>query len=96
LFVAPSEFIVMAPTPPSWFKQRQCKAEPAGTDLCRVSGPNLKEWFIGIRHADDGRWRAYLRETADGPDVAVTEPLAGTVQEAWDAAFELLRVKVIV
>ena len=33
---------------PFWFKQRQGKAEQAGTDTYRLTAPNLGETFIGI------------------------------------------------
>jgi hypothetical protein len=80
---------------PFWFKQRQLKAEAAGTDVYRLSGPNLKEAFVGIRRGDNGRWAAFLRDTADGADVAATEPQFETVYDAWEAAFELFRGHVI-
>ena len=87
----------MQPVLPFWFKQRQCKAEPAGSEeMLRVTGPNLGEVFIYIRRADDGRWQAGLRLTADGADVVTTGPDIPTEREAWDAAFELYREQVIV
>ena len=43
----------MQPTPPFWFKQRQCKAEPAGSEYClKVSGPNLGEAYIRVHRLD--------------------------------------------
>ena len=47
----------MEPIPPFWFKQRQCKAEPAGPNAVRVTGPNLGEVFLRIEPVGD-RWRA--------------------------------------
>jgi hypothetical protein len=86
----------MPPTLPFWFKQRQCKAEPAGSDYTvKVSGPNVPEAFLSIAPGDDGRWNASLRFTADGPAVSTAEGLA-SVRDAWEAAFELFRVQVIV
>ena len=83
-------------TPPFWFKQRQCKAEPAGgEDTYRLSGPNLGEAFIRLLPADGG-WRAALRLTADGADAAVTDEALPSRRAAWDAAFELYRTAVIV
>src|SRR2546425_367822 len=41
----------MALVLPSWFKQRQCKAEEAGPNTYRLSGPNLREAFIRIEKA---------------------------------------------
>ena len=85
------------PVLPFWFKQRQCKAEPAGSDhVLRVTGPNLGEAFLAISSAPNGRWRAGLRKTADGPDVAATDAEIPSESEAWDAAFELYRTHVIV
>ncbi len=59
---------------PFWFKQRQCKAEPAGDDTLRMTGPNLAETFLRIEPAGD-HWRATLRLTADGPDASYTDPI---------------------
>ncbi len=84
----------MAPTPPFWFKQRQCKAEPQGENMLKVSGPNLGEFFLYVREAG-GKWSAGLRRTADSEDLASTEPEAPSEKEAWDAAFELFRIHVI-
>jgi hypothetical protein len=89
--------VVQPPILPFWFKQRQCRAEPVGTDsMLRVSGPNLGEAFLHITPEEDQRWRAGLRLTADGADVAATEPELASPEEAWEAAFELYRTHVIV
>jgi hypothetical protein len=85
----------MDPIQPFWFKQRQCKAEPAGENTLRVSGPNLGEAFLCIRRQGD-RWQAAVRPTADGPDLAATPPEIPTEDEAWEAAFELYRTQFIV
>ena len=58
------------PTVPTWFKQRQAKADPAGTDTFRLTAPNLGEAFITIRKGENGRWAGALKSTADGPDVS--------------------------
>jgi hypothetical protein len=85
----------MSPTLPFWFKQRQCKAEPAGSDqVLKISGPNLAESFLSVATSKDGHWEAALRQTADGPPVAIAEGLA-TTSAAWDAAFELYRERII-
>ena len=76
---------------PFWFKQRQAKAEPAGTDLYRLSGPNLLEGVIGIRQGGNGRWVAFVRKEPDGPDIEVTAADFNGTYEAWEAAFELYR-----
>jgi hypothetical protein len=81
---------------PSWFKQRQGKAEPAGSDTYRLTAPQLGESYISIRRGANGLWGAALRLTADGPDVAVTEPVCPTPTEAWEAAFELHRTHMVV
>jgi hypothetical protein len=85
----------MTPVLPFWFKQRQCKAEPAGDNQLRVSGPNLGEAFLAIR-PQGSRWQAVLRLAADGPEAAASEPDLPTPEEAWEAAFELYRTQVIV
>ena len=36
----------MEPVTPFWFKQRQCRMEPVGTDMVKVTGPNLGEAFL--------------------------------------------------
>jgi hypothetical protein len=87
----------MSPILPFWFKQRQCKAEPAGDEnVLKVSGPNLGEAFIGIARGDNNRWRAFMRAAADGPDTAGTEAEFDNTTDAWEAAFELFRTSVIV
>jgi hypothetical protein len=86
----------MALVTPFWFKQRQAKAEEVGTDLVRVSGPNLKEAFLGIRKAHNSLWSAFLRTSADGPDIDATAPELDTAYAAWEAAFEIYRKHVVV
>ncbi len=87
----------MSPIIPFWFKQRQCKAEPAGDEkTLKVSGPNLGEAFIGIARGENNRWRAFLRQSADGPEAAGTEAEMDNPTDAWEAAFELFRTGVIV
>jgi hypothetical protein len=87
----------MQPNPPFWFKQRQAKAEPAGADtILRLTGPNLPEAFITIGEGVDGHWRAALRSTPDGDDLDATEPEFDNPADAWDAAFELYRTRIIV
>jgi hypothetical protein len=86
----------MQPILPFWFKQRQCKAEPAGDNGLRVSGPNLGEAFLRIGQEENKRWQASIRLAADGPDLAATEAEFDDPSEAWDAAFELYRTHVIV
>ncbi|HYT87233.1 MAG TPA: hypothetical protein VEL76_00805 [Gemmataceae bacterium] len=86
----------MTPILPSWFKQRQGKAEPAGTDTYRLYGPNLREAFLSVRRADNGQWSAALRYAADGPDAITTQPVLPTEYDAWEAAFELYREEVVV
>jgi hypothetical protein len=85
----------MPSTLPFWFKQRQCKAEPAGSDhAIKVSGPNLGEAFLGISPGERGQWDASLRQAADGAAIATAAGLP-TEREAWEAAFELYRATVI-
>src|SRR5260370_21505506 len=78
------------PIPPFWFKQRQLKYEPAGSDnLLKITGPNLGDAFIRIQQTENGRWLAAFRRTADGPDDALTEPTIPRPREARGAAFQL-------
>jgi hypothetical protein len=81
---------------PFWFPARQGKAEEAGPDTYRLTGPNLREAYISIRQDAPGRWSAHLRFTADGPDTAATPPDFVSAYEAWEAAFELYREEVVV
>jgi hypothetical protein len=86
----------MPPTVPFWFKQRQCQAEPLGGEhLLKVSGPNLAEAYLHVDRAGE-RWRAGLRLTPDGADVAATEAEIPTEGKAWEAAFELYRNRFVV
>jgi hypothetical protein len=81
---------------PFWVKQRQVTAEPAGPDTYRLTAPNLAEAFVSVRQDAEGRWGAALRRAADGPDVAVTSTAYDSAADAWDAAFELYRVEMVV
>jgi hypothetical protein len=81
---------------PSWFKYRQGKAEPAGDNLLKLTGPNLVEGYVGIRPAENGGWHAFVRAQADGPDLDATRSPLETQLDAWYAAFELFRTHMIV
>ena len=83
-------------TVPSWFKQRQGKAEPAGDNVYRLTGPNLGEAFIGIRKGPNNLWAGYQAASATGPDLEATEPRYEIDADAWNAIFELYRRRVIV
>lgn len=85
----------MAVTVPSWFKGRQGKAEEAAPGLLKVSAPNVKEWYLGIRRAEPG-WLVFVRDAADGPDAASAMLEAVPEYDAWEAAFEVYRNHVIV
>jgi hypothetical protein len=85
----------MALNVPFWFPLRQGKAEPAGPDTYRLTAPNLREAFISIRQAANGRWSAALRLASEGPDVAATAADFATAYDAWEAAFELYRQHVV-
>lgn len=80
---------------PFWFDQRQCKAEEISPVYYRITGPNLPETFLGIRRAENGNFQAYLRFARDGEDAAVTAADFVREYDAWEAAFELYRAKVI-
>ncbi len=75
---------------PAWFKYRQGKAEPAGDNCYKLTAPVIDEGFIKIRPVN-GQWEAALADSADGPDVAATEPVFASEAEAWKAAFEMFR-----
>jgi hypothetical protein len=81
---------------PSWFKQRQGKADPAGDNTFCLTAPNLGEAFLSVRRADNGLLLAALKLQADGPDIAATEPVFEHDHDAWEAAFELYRAHVVV
>jgi len=81
----------MAVDRPTWFAYRQGKVEEAGPNLLKLTGPNLRESYIGIRAGDGGRWSAFVRHAPDGLDVAATEVEHATSAEAWAAAFEIYR-----
>ena len=82
--------------PPYWFNQRQGKTEAAGPNTYKLTAPNLKPAFIQICPGENGRWSAALRLDEEGPDIATTEAEFQKPEEAWDAAFELYRVQVVV
>lgn len=86
----------MQPIPPFWFVQRQAKAQPAGDNVYRATAPNLREAFLAIRQGAEGRWSAALRLAADGPDVASTPDMYDNPGDAWGAAFELYRNRVVI
>jgi hypothetical protein len=80
---------------PSWFKQRQAKAEESGQGSYRVTGPNLRQGVIGVALADNLRWRAVLLDQVDGPEIDATGPVFENAQDALGAAFELYRKHLI-
>ena len=87
----------MSITFPFWFKQRQCKAEPlADSNMLEVTGPNLPKAYLTVSPTDTLCWRAILRTTPDGPDVATAAAVTPTAKAAWEAAFELYRLHFIV
>jgi hypothetical protein len=88
--------VAMQPTLPTWFKQRQGKAEPAGAETYRLTAPNAREAYIQIRRAENGRWAAALRLSAEGAEVASTEAAYERPEDALGAAFELYRVHEVV
>ena len=86
----------MEPAPPFWFRQRQGQLEPAGENTYLVKAPNMETMFVLIRPAADGGWQGALRRQPDGADVAATVRSYPNRLDAWNAAFELLRVQVVV
>jgi hypothetical protein len=75
---------------PAWFKYRQGKAEPAGDDCFQLTAPQIAAAFIRIR-ANGGKWQAAVSDSADGPDIRVTDFTWDMPRDAWAAAFELYR-----
>jgi hypothetical protein len=86
----------MQPTPPFWFKQRQAKLEPVGENTFKVTAPNQAEAYIHIQLGDNQCWRAGVRATPDGADLAVTGDEFKDSNQAWEAAFELYRRSLVV
>jgi hypothetical protein len=86
----------MQPVPPFWFRQRQGKMEAVGADLYRVTAPNLQEAFVGIRQTESGGWRPVLKLQSDGPELEVPPVELQSRQDAWEAAFELHRQRLVV
>jgi len=86
----------MIPTFPSWFKQRQGRAESADDGkVLRLTAPNQGEAFISISQTDQGAWLASLRRNLDNSEEVKTDPVFANPQEAWEAAFELYRTHVV-
>jgi hypothetical protein len=81
----------MEPAPPFWFIQRQGKADPAGQGVLKLSAPNLKDAYVSIHSGAGSAWSAALRQSPDGPEIAVTPPEFPNPEDAWQAAFELYR-----
>jgi hypothetical protein len=81
---------------PSWFKQRQAKAEELAIATYRVTGPNLTEAVVEARLAENLRWQAVLREKGDGPEIAASPAEFAVPGEALAAAFELYRQQFVV
>jgi hypothetical protein len=86
----------MMPILPFWFKQRQCKAEPHGTNMLKVTGPNLAECYLHVDRADNGLWRAGLHPTPEVPASNGREAEFPDAETAWNAAFEMYRRQFIV
>jgi hypothetical protein len=84
------------PILPSWFKQRQAKAEPAGEGVFKLTAPNLGEAYITIRKAENGLRSAHLLQKPDGPELDSSQAIFANENDAWAAAFELYRLELIV
>ena len=86
----------MQPIPPFWFKQRQAKLEPVGENTFKVTAPNQGEAYLHIQLSDNQRWKAGVRSTPDGADLAITDAEFQDPTQAWEAAFELYRRSLVV
>ena len=89
------EMFPMQPILPSWFKQRQGKAELAGENTYRLTAPNMGEAFIHIQPDSNGKWSAHLRQSADGTDIEANSADFNSQVEAWEAAFEFYRTALV-
>jgi hypothetical protein len=85
----------MTPDLPYWLKQRQAKVEDLGKGLWKIVGPNLSDAVVGVRMEANLRWQGLLKSTAEGPELATTEPTLGTARDALAAAFELYRERFV-
>jgi hypothetical protein len=85
-----------SPYLPFWFRMRQGKAEPAGRERYRLSAPNLNDAFIGIQQLQDARWVPTLQLSEDGPNEAGMSDEFDDPQDAWEAAFESYRQRLVV
>jgi len=81
----------MALTVPSWFKGRQGKAEEAGPNTYKLTAPNVRDAFVSVRRADNGRYVASLRLEPDGPEVDRSTAALEDEYDAWELAFEMYR-----
>ena len=84
----------MKPVPPFWFLMRQGKMESVAPETYRLTAPNLQEAYISVRKSEPGGWLGVFRLQPDGAD-AGTAP-AETEPGAWEAAFELYRLRLVV
>lgn len=76
---------------PSWFAYRQGVAEEVNPQLYKLTGPNLREMYIGIEREANGCWDAFVRAAPDGANLAATGPKHPNERDAWHAAFEIYR-----
>jgi hypothetical protein len=64
--------------------------------MLKVTGPNLGDFYLRIQQEPNGRWRAALRSTPDGEDLARSDGECADAKAAWQAAFELYRTHLLV
>ena len=84
------------PITPTWFTQRQLKMEEVDSHRLRVFGPNFRDIFVGIRPTNENNlYEGYLKSEPEGEDQATTGLTFASEINAWEAAFELLRGKVV-
>lgn len=84
------------PVPPFWAVQRQIKIEEAKDGFCRLTAPIMPESFIGIRKEENGLWAGVFRHDLEGEDTEASEPIYNNELDAWNAAFEIFRNRVVV
>jgi hypothetical protein len=83
------------PVTPTWFNMRQGKAEPVGEEALKLTAPNLPESYLGVRQAEDKTWVGTLRTAAEGEELAATPVSYRSKGEAFQAAFELYRTRIV-
>lgn len=91
---------MVSPTLPFWMRQRQIVAEPVNEHTVRLTGPILPTCEVTVQPSAGSETSGCLLRVVKASD-ASKEVLAEATsslpqEEAWQAAFELYRQRVIV